>query len=68
MSFTGKNLINVITFQELLQNFKEEQMNDSDLIMLRSDFEFEPTPLEEKEKSFMNYRQLKREIKYEWEN
>lgn len=43
-------------------------MNDSDLIMLRSDFEFEPTPLEEKEKSFMNYRQLKREIKYEWEN
>ena len=43
-------------------------MNEADLIMSRSGFEFEATPLEEKEKSFMNYRQLKREIKYEWEN
>lgn len=68
LPFTGKNLTNVITFQELLQNFKEEQMNEADLIMSRSGFEFEATPLEEKEKSFMNYRQLKREIKYEWEN
>lgn len=67
LPFTGKNLTNVITFQELLQNFKEEQMNEADLIMSRSGFEFVPTPLEEKEKSFMNYRQLKREIKYEWE-
>lgn len=66
--FSEKNIRNVITSRELLQNFKEEQMNETDVIMSRTGFEYEPTPLEEKEKSFMNYRQLEREIKYEWEN
>lgn len=66
--FSEKNIRNVITSRELLQNFKDQHMNETDIIMSRSGVEFEPTSLEEKEKSFNNYRQLKREIKYEWEN
>lgn len=65
--FTGNNIKNVITSRELLQNFKEEQMREADIIMSRTGVEYEPISLEEKEKSFNNYRQLKREIKYEWE-
>jgi len=65
--FTGKNIKNVISTRELLQKFKEEQMNETDIIMSRAGVDFEPTPLKEKEESFNNYRLLKREIKYEWE-
>jgi len=65
--FTGKNLKNVLTIQEFLRNFKEEHMGYSDVVMSRSNIEYVPASVEEREESFRNYRQLKREIKYEWE-
>jgi len=65
--FSEKNIKNVISTRELLQKFKEEQMNETDIIMSRAGVDFEPIPIKEKEEAFDNYRLLKREIKYEWE-